>query len=494
MLSVKKILVLTFFLFLFVQMNRAAAEITPMKPVYPGTEIHTAPRASYPIGAMGSEIGIFSNDSNVIYSFLPGELPDAWVAIRPQDEGFQLYRYGEPYYIKGVAGTGYMEKAQASGANSVRTWGSQNAAAILDRAQNFGLTVLQGIWLSHQPDDYFDDSYRNRLIAEVQDLLDTCKHHPALLMWSLGNEINLEGADIPEAWQFVNQLARLIKTQDPHHPVITVISYSDVAFDHIAKYAPDLDAVGINAYGALSQVRAIVDNSAYRGPYLVTEWGTQGHWEAARTAWGRPIEPTSARKVELYRRFYADDILGNKDRCLGSYVFLWGQKQERTPTWYSMFIDHIPGTDFNGLACPTVDVMGYNWSGTWPSNRAPLVTDVTINGSAAHGDVSLFSGELMEVQVEANDPDQENLSYLWEIMEEPAILGLGGSGESRPATIGSVLQAENPLTQIQAPEIPGSYRLFVYVLDENGHVGTANIPFHVGTYQADGETNRGPHF
>ena len=81
-------------------------------------------------------------------------------------------------------------------------------------------------------------------------------------MWSLGNEINLEGANTPAAWRFVNELARMIKHQDPNHPVISVISYDNRTLNNIAGHAPDLDAVGINAYGALSGVRAMIDASA----------------------------------------------------------------------------------------------------------------------------------------------------------------------------------------------------------------------------------------
>lgn len=407
------------------------------------------------------------------------------VEIRQDKDGFQLFRNGEPYYIKGAGGgTRFIEAARAAGANSLRTWSSKDIGTILDQSALNRMTVLMGIWLSHRPSDYLDENYKNQIIARVQNLLDRYKHHPALLMWSLGNEINLNGKDSPEAWQFINALAQMIQQQDRHHPVITVISFRSSTLNTIARYAPDLDAVGINAYGALSEVRAMVDSSEYTGPYLITEWGVKGHWEVERTQWGRPIEPVSQTKADLYHQFYVQDILKNRDRCLGSYVFLWGQKQERTPTWYSMFIETIPGTDLNGLACATVDAMEYNWSGSWPLNRTPMVTAMTVNGITAHDNVSLYVGQEMLAQVTAQDPEQERLTYLWELLEEPVKLGAGGSWEKRPATVGRVLLTETPEIRIQTPGRTGIYRLFVYVLDENGRVGTANIPFQVDAYQA----------
>lgn len=410
------------------------------------------------------------------------------VQIRSNGGGFELYRRGEPYYIKGVGGTRFIEEAYAAGANSVRTWSAKNIDMILDRSEKNHMTVLLGIWLSHDPSDYRDDAYKKRTVARVENLLNQHKDHPALLMWALGNEINLRGNDSPEAWQFVNSLARMIKAHDVHHPVISVISFRKETLDKIAEYAPDIDAVGINAYAALSKVREMVEASEYQGPYLITEWGVTGHWEVERTQWGRPIEPTSAQKAELYRHFYVQDILKNKDRCLGSYVFLWGQKQERTPTWYSMFIESIPGIKIDTLTCATVDVMNYNWSGAWPANRAPEVTAMTINGITAYDNVSLYRGQEMVIKVAAGDPDQEPLNYIWEILEEPVKLGVGGSREPRPTAVGEALLAETPAIQIPAPKMSGLYRLFVYVVDKQGRVGTANIPFQVDTYQANGET------
>jgi hypothetical protein len=245
-----------------------------------------------------------------------------------------------------------------------------------------------------------------------------------------------------------------------------------------------LDAVGINAYGALSGVREMIDSTAYDGPYIITEWGVDGHWEAERTAWGRPIEPTSEEKAGYHLRRYAQNILANGDKCIGSYVFLWGQKQERTPTWYSMFIEDLPGLDIPGASCPTVDAMRFNWSGCWPSNRAPKVDRVTINAIEAAGDVRLTPGEPILARVAATDPDNDGLSYVWELMEEPSILGIGGSQEPRPGALGDVVQGIQPELSLLAPGRAGEYRLFVYVLDRNGHIGTANIPFQVDRSQA----------
>jgi hypothetical protein len=401
------------------------------------------------------------------------------VAIHRSADGFQLMRGGIPYFIKGIGGHQHLDQAAAAGANSVRTWDAQDAGRLLDRAERLGMTVTLGIWLSHKAADYLDPDYTDRKRREVLDLVGRLASHPALLMWALGNEINLEGAGTPCTWQYVNELAGLIKAADPHHPVISVIAVDPTTPDMVAAHAPQIQALGINAYGALGDVRTIVDASSFAGPYIVTEWGVDGHWEATETIWGRPIEPTSAQKSANYLSRYRDDILANRDRCMGAYVFLWGQKQERTPTWYSMFIESLPESGIHPVACPTVDAMHFNWSGRWPANRAPQVDRITINDIPVSGDLRLAPGEALTARVAASDPDTDGLRYIWELLEEPTTLGIGGAFEPRPVSLGGRVDGDLPELRLQAPEKSGEYRLFVYVLDHNGHVGTANFPFQV---------------
>jgi hypothetical protein len=85
----------------------------------------------------------------------------------------------------------------------------------------------------------------------------------------------------------------------------------------------------------------------------------------------------------------------------------------------------------------------------------------------------------MVSRTQVRDPENDRLTYLWELLEEPAVLGSGGSHEPRPRTLSSVRQDNSPVLNLKAPLLPGEYRLFVYVLDHNGHAGTANIPFQV---------------
>jgi hypothetical protein len=401
------------------------------------------------------------------------------VEIRQEGTAFQIFRDNSPYYIKGIGGRHYLETAAAAGANSIRTWDPRNADILLDRARDLQMTVMMGIWLSHDAADYTDTCYRENKIDEVRNLVESYRDHPALLMWSLGNEINLEGGDTLEAWLFLDDLARLIKKLDPDHPVITVIAYSRTTLDAVAEFAPHLDAVGINAYAAVDSLRATIDQSYYKGPYIITEWGVDGHWEALQTSWGRPIEATSARKEEWHLLRYNRDILANSDRCIGSYVFLWGQKQERTSTWYSMFQKDILGIDTGAVSFPAVDAMHFNWTGNWPHNRAPQVWNILINEASAENDIILSPNEPIVSRVKAEDPDNDELTYIWELLEEPDDLGIGGSFEARPRTLVSVKGTSAAALNLLAPGLAGQYRLFVYVLDNNGHAGTANIPFRV---------------
>jgi hypothetical protein len=392
--------------------------------------------------------------------------------------GFALTRDGLPYYIRGIAGQARIDAAPQYRANSTRTYSSGNATSVLDSANRQCMTVMLGIDLSKDPAQYTNPSYLNNKRNEVSGLLNRVKDHPALLAWALGNEIDLR-VDSQAAWQFVGELAQRIHDQDPNHPVITVLSGSGATtIDRVVRWAPAVDALGINSYDAVMTTDSDIAASNFAGAYIVTEWGPSGHLEAPQTEWGRPIEPTSAEKARAYQVRY-DYIFSHRDRALGSYVFFWGQKQERTPTWYSMFLESSTQLGLAGESCPTVDAMAFAWSGVFPSNRAPEVTGLSLDQKSAGDNVELSAGQRTQAHVTATDPDADVLSFIWEILHEPTRLSSGGAYEPRPERVGVPQEGTSPTLSITAPSVSGEYRLFVYVLDQKGHAGTANVPFRV---------------
>jgi hypothetical protein len=401
------------------------------------------------------------------------------ITIEKEGETFTLYRNGEPFYIKGIGGNKNYDQAAAAGANSIRTWGSENAGALLDQAHKNGMTVYLNLWLSHNASDYSNASYLESKRTELQGLLMQYKNHPALLMWSLGNENYLATGRNKDVLTFTNELAEMIHQQDPNHPVATILVGTGVDdINAVVEYAPAVDIIAINSYAAVKLIGGWIDASDYQGAYIVTEWGVNGHWEVGKTSWGWPLEQTSAQKVESYLDRY-NYIYANRKRCLGSYVFYWSQKQERTPTWFSMFIEEgVPGIELNGEACPAVDVMHYCWKGDWPENTAPVVSAMTLDGKKASSSVTLSANTAYQAAVSASDADSDALTYIWEILEEATDLGNFGSSEGRPARIGNAITTVTGTTMIPGMQA-GRYILFIYVFDQHNHAGTANIPFRV---------------
>jgi hypothetical protein len=402
----------------------------------------------------------------------------AKVTIVKKNKNFVLLRNGKPYFIKGAVGSHYLEKLKQYGGNSIRT---NSKPEILDKAHSLGLTALVGLPVKAERDgmDYDDAEAVKQQHEKVLEIVRKTKDHPAVLMWALGNELDFIQANVKEhynvkVWDAVNALAVEIHRIDPNHPVMTVVGSIDQdKMKDLLKQAPALDLLGINEYGDLEKIPAWLRQYGWKKPYAVTEWGPTGFWQVPKTAWKVPIEETSSMKAVKYKERYEQTIAGDKAMCIGSYVFLWRQHQERTHTWFGMF-------DENGLETEAVEVMHYKWTGKWPANRVPRLDSIKVAGKTAYQNVYLKPAQTYTAQVWVSDPDGDALTYKWEILPEGSSFPYGGNGEKKPPAVpGLIAHANNAQTSFRCPDKEGAYRLFVYAYDGKGHWATANIPFFV---------------
>ena len=296
------------------------------------------------------------------------------VRIEKKQNGFELFKNDEPYYIKGAGAKSNFGELKKAGANSIRIW-STNNKSYLDSAHKYGLTVTLGLWVAQERNGFnYDDEYAvaGQIALLKKDIL-KLKDHPALLMWGIGNEVDLQYSNF-KVWETIEEIAKFIKKVDPNHPTVTVIAGLDPSkVFMIKKYCPSIDILGINAYGAIENAPLNIRKYGWEKPYIVSEWGVNGPFEAKVNSWGAKIEPTNGFKANQRLRRYQDIIEKDKDLCLGSYCFLWGQKQESTSTWHGMYLS-------NGHPTEAVDVMQYCWKGEWPAKRAPSLMQIKLNG------------------------------------------------------------------------------------------------------------------
>ena len=92
------------------------------------------------------------------------------------------------------------------------------------------------------------------------------KDHPALLMWGLGNELNLRAKN-DGVWDAMEDLAVRIKQVDPDHPVTTMLAGIDEpTVKAIAQRAPSLDFLSFQIYGEIDHLPEILEKAGYDGP------------------------------------------------------------------------------------------------------------------------------------------------------------------------------------------------------------------------------------
>ena len=396
------------------------------------------------------------------------------------DAGYQLYVNDEPFYIKGAGlEFGSIPKLAAHGANSMRTWrtdnGQRSGKEVLDEAHQYGLKVTMGIDVGRERlgFDYDDEAAVKAQLERIRGEVMALKDHPALIIWGIGNELN-HHSENPKVWDAVNEISKMIHEIDPNHLTTTSLAGMNEEYVHlIEERASDIDLLSVQMYAEVEILPEQIVKSGWEGPMMVTEWGATGYWEVGNTEWGAPVENTSSVKADFYRSRFRKAIESQKKQVVGSYVFLWGQKQERTPTWFGMFMP-------DGKETESVDAMHYIWNGEWPANRTPRLNSFTLEGKGPYDNIKLKAGGTYNAVSDITDPEGDAIQYTWEIMRESTTNATGGDAEQIPESIPGLIPAgAGASTSFTAPAEEGAYRLFIYADDGNDHVAHANIPFYV---------------
>ena len=401
------------------------------------------------------------------------------VEIEKTAEGYRLLRGGEPYAVRG-AGMGGNDIARfaAAGGNSIRTWTTMATGhdtwELLDTAHAHGVSVALGLPMHAERHGFdYDDPVA---VAEQLEVMrgEVLKYrdHPAVLVWLIGNELN-HHYENPRVYDAVNDVAAMIAELDPYHPTSTTTSgfKPDVIAEIVAR-APALDFISFQNYGSLFRLPAGLAETGFDQPFMVTEWGTIGYWETDETDWGAPVELHSSGKAETFLRAYRDILAPLEGQLIGSYAFFWGQKQERTPTWFGMLTE-------NGDLTEVVDVMQHAWTGGWPENRTPRVEAMLLDGRQSTDSIALAPDKEYEAIFDVHDPDGDPVSYRWELKPESTATSAGGDYEEPLANLDGFLSGSSAATTTLTAPPPGKYRLFAYAWDEAGRVAHANIPFLV---------------
>jgi len=385
---------------------------------------------------------------------------------------------GKPFYIRAVAynpGHDWRDgntpltrrqllsdftSIQAMGANTIRRYGGGwYDRNIFNAAKECNLHTIYGFWFG-QDIDYITEigklaAYQNR----VEDAVLSWRNEPSLLAWSLGNEVwGLLKHQFAQPYltevrhahiDFVEKLARRIHELDPTHPVFAANEHSSQLAGTLADFArgaPSLDFVGVNSYyqPRIADLRRITSEFDPARPYLVSEFGPDGYWDAEMTphdANGAMTEPLSARKANDYVRGWSVFVEPNRGANIGGVAYCWRDRLEFTASWFGL-------TDPLGREKPAYRALQRFWTGK-ASATGPLI--VALDAPSK----SLRPGETIDVKAKIETAPDSTAHYHWELQTPDFKKGIGRVS----------IRGDGTSARVTLPNKQGLYRLYFSVND-----------------------------
>ena len=395
------------------------------------------------------------------------------VNIVGEQDNWTLIVNGTPFYIKGV-GCGlvkgkqnedFLKLAKELGANSLRTWGTdQGTKEYIDKAAEYGLMVNAGIWLNwasaEEGFSYIgDNEYKRSKWKEAIDYVKKYNDHPAILMWNVGNEALLFTKSEEEKialCQFLEKLIQEIHKIDPNHPVIYAAT-SYMSFKYIRDYVPSLDIIGSNCYGSIRSIHAAWKHLKFDKPYVITEFGPFLPMDRPKDVNGKSIELDDYKKASIYRHLLLQ-LKSLRKSNIGGFAFHLGDTTQESMTWWNINQGEFKKQsyweifkEYNGILAPysAPKLKSIDLSKVDNIERGETITVEVILDTALNGNNYNYQ-YLLSTSVE------NELKYYVNEYVEIEVIGHG------------------PKVQVKLPQEKGIYRLYCFVKDDKNNLSSIN--------------------
>jgi len=231
------------------------------------------------------------------------------------------------------------------GVNTLRIYHhAANKELLRQLYKDYGIRVIMGDMLGmyaagsgagwYEGTDYTNPKHLENMRNSVRQMVEEYKDEPYILMWMLGNESNYgevgdpdpksnkaglgsNAKKQPEAhYQFVNEVAGLIKSIDPKHPV----GFSNgevITIDILGKYSHNIDVFGCNVYRGSSgfgrsfweDARKFMDK-----PVLLTEYGCPAYFT------GKDADFAEEKQAEYHQGNWEDILYNTAGSGVGNAI------------------------------------------------------------------------------------------------------------------------------------------------------------------------------
>ena len=227
---------------------------------------------------------------------------------------------------------------RAMGANTLRLYHWEKTAdhsAFLDQAYNGGvdpLYVIAGYWIDAglDLDPNSPANVREQLKADFREMVAAHKTHPAILMWSVGHNLNQAGLSsnqLSQVFSLINEMAETAQAEEgtTGHPVTTALFDQDLAATIAAfeQTVPALDIWGANVYRGKSFGTLFSDlGPITQKPIMIMEYGIDAYDQTRGDEYEKLGTPVQADYAEALWK----EIAANPSTCVGGAIMSYSDE------------------------------------------------------------------------------------------------------------------------------------------------------------------------